>query len=99
MQQKTTKLTKTVYKNRNKRRYPSFLLRGLLGWHRRFASADPTAAKHNVVLVNYCGLSGRHRALWLMQTNPCAIIFQRRHGCGCARMAVPNLHRKIEVLR
>ena len=35
----------------------------LLGRYGRLASADPAAAKHNVVVVNYCGLSGRHRAL------------------------------------
>src|SRR5438309_10867722 len=60
MQQKTTKLTKTAYKNRNKLRYPSFLLRGLLGWHRRFASTDPATAEDDIAIVNYGGLSGRH---------------------------------------
>src|SRR5947208_556661 len=93
---KTTKVTKTVCRSRNKLRYPNFLLRGLLGWHRRLAPANPAATKHNVILVNYCDLSGRHRALRLVQTNETAIVFQRRDCCRRAGMIVPNLHGRVK---
>jgi len=35
----------------------------LLCESRRLASANPAATENNVVAVNYCGLSRRHRAL------------------------------------
>ena len=38
----------------------------LLCENRRLTPTDPAATENNVVAVNYCGLSGRHRALRLV---------------------------------
>src|SRR5438034_5816906 len=93
---KTTKVTKTVCRSRNKLRYPNFLLRGLLGWHRRLASTDPAAADDDIVIVNHCGLSRRHRALRFVQMNACAIVFQCPDCRNRAGMIVADLYCCLE---
>src|SRR5215208_3413072 len=57
---------------------------------------DPTAAKHNVAIVNYRGLTWSDRALRLVQTNSGAIIFQRRHRRKSSGMIIADLDESFE---
>src|SRR6266699_4293183 len=56
--------------------YHRWILRLHFAPLRMTCPADPAATKHNIIVVNYCSLSGRHGTLWLMQTNASAIVFR-----------------------
>ena len=79
--------------------------RGILRLRFRAAQDDagcgptnPTAAEHNVTIVNYRSLSGRYRALRLVQSHLGAIIFQWRHCRSRSGMIVADLDRGFEAL-
>jgi hypothetical protein len=58
--------------------------------------ANPTTAKHGVTAVDDRSLSGRYRALRVVQSHMCAIIFQWRNCRNRTRMIIADLDRGFE---
>jgi hypothetical protein len=61
------------------------------GRHERFASGNPAAAEHYVVFVKNRSLSGRYRALSIMQPHMRSVVVQYGDRRKRSRMIVPDL--------
>src|SRR6516225_1009436 len=60
------------------------------------ALTNPTAAEHNVTVVNNRSLSGRYGALRVVHSHVGAIVLEWRDRCDRSRMIIPDLHECFE---
>src|SRR5262249_39724673 len=58
---------------------------------RMMQTANPTAAEHNVTVINNRSLPGRYRALRVVQLDMCAMIFQWRNCRNRSGMIIADV--------